>query len=111
MSKTKSWFFEEIKELTNPHPMRYKAEEKNVQTNRDKQDITTDNEDIQRIIKTYIQSPYSASLKTLFSFYFLRHNAQVPPYHNKTSTAASCVFYRSSLLALPSFFAMSQPPT
>lgn len=35
MSKTKSWFFEEIKELTNPHPMRYKAEEKNVQTNRE----------------------------------------------------------------------------
>ena len=58
INKTKSWFFEKIKKLTNLQPDSSRKKEKN-QTNtirNEKGEVTTDNVEIQRIMKTIMNN-------------------------------------------------------
>ena len=66
INKTKSWFFEKIK-LTNLQPDSSGKREKNHinKIRNEKGEITTDNAEIQRIIKDYIEQLYCNKMDNL----------------------------------------------
>ena len=67
INKTKSWFFEKINEMTNLYPDSSRKKEKN-QINKirnEKEEVTTDNAEIQRIIREYYGKQYGNKMDNL----------------------------------------------
>ena len=61
INKTKSWFFEKINKMDKALARLIKKKKKN-QTNKirnEKGEVTTDNGEIQRIIRDYYEQPYA----------------------------------------------------
>ena len=67
VNKTKSWFFEKLKKLTDLQPDSSRKKEKN-QINKirnGKGDVTTDNAETQRIIREYYEQLYGDKMENL----------------------------------------------
>ena len=67
INETKSWFFEKINKIDKPLSKLTKRQRENIQINKirnEKGDITTDTEEIQRIIRSYFKNLYSTKLET-----------------------------------------------
>ena len=65
INETKSWFFEKINKIDKPLSKLTKRQRENIQINKtrnEKGDITTDLEEIQRIIRLYFKNLYSTKL-------------------------------------------------
>ncbi|KAL6091998.1 hypothetical protein STEG23_001323 [Scotinomys teguina] len=68
INEIKSWFFEKINKIDKPLSRRTKRQRESIQINKIRSeigDITTDNEEIQRIIRTYFKNLYSTKLENL----------------------------------------------
>ncbi|KAL6088019.1 hypothetical protein STEG23_035602 [Scotinomys teguina] len=68
INETKSWFFEKINKIDKPLSRLTKRQRESIQINKIRNeigDITTDNEEIQRIIRSYFKNLYSTKLKNL----------------------------------------------
>ncbi|KAL6039443.1 hypothetical protein STEG23_018602 [Scotinomys teguina] len=68
ISETKSWFFEKINKIDKPLSWLTKRQRESIPINKIRNeigDITTDNEEIQRIIMSYFKNRYSKKLKNL----------------------------------------------
>ena len=68
INETKSWFFEKINKTDKPLFKLIKRQRKNIQINKnrhEKGDITTDNMEIQRIIRSYYNNLYTTKLENL----------------------------------------------
>ena len=81
VNQTRSWFFEKINKIDKLIARLTRGQRDSIQINKirsEKGDITTDTEEIQRIIRSYIKSLYSTKLKNLnerddflFLFFFI----------------------------------------
>ncbi|KAL6033363.1 hypothetical protein STEG23_021989 [Scotinomys teguina] len=68
INESKSWFFEKINKIDKPLSRLTKRQRESIQINKIRNeigDITTDNEEIQRIIRTYFKNLYSTKLENL----------------------------------------------
>ncbi|XP_076422449.1 membrane-associated guanylate kinase, WW and PDZ domain-containing protein 2 isoform X12 [Peromyscus maniculatus bairdii] len=68
INETKSWFFEKINKIDKPLSKLTKRQRERIQINKirnEKGDITTDIEEIQRIIRSYFKNLYSTKLENL----------------------------------------------
>ncbi|KAL6090741.1 hypothetical protein STEG23_013618 [Scotinomys teguina] len=68
INETKSWFFEKINKIDKPLSRLTKMQRDSIQINKIRNeigDITTDNEEIQRIIRSYFKNLYSTKLENL----------------------------------------------
>ena len=68
ISKTKSWFFKKVEKIDKPLSKLIKRQRENMQINKirnEKGDITTDTEEIQRIIRSYYKSLYATKLENV----------------------------------------------
>ncbi|KAL6083999.1 hypothetical protein STEG23_002518 [Scotinomys teguina] len=68
INETKSWFFEKINKIDKPLSRLTKRQRESIQINKIRNeigDITTDNEEIQRIIRSYFKNLYSTKLGNL----------------------------------------------
>ncbi|KAL6049574.1 hypothetical protein STEG23_029931 [Scotinomys teguina] len=68
INETKSWFFEKINKINKPLSRLTKRQRESIQINKIRNeigDITTDNEEIQRIIRSYFKNLYSTKLENL----------------------------------------------
>ncbi|KAL6064533.1 hypothetical protein STEG23_016378 [Scotinomys teguina] len=68
INETKSWFFEKINKIDKPLSRLTKRQRGSIQINKLRYeigDITTDNEEIQRIIRSYFNNLYSTKLENL----------------------------------------------
>ncbi|KAL6036462.1 hypothetical protein STEG23_034173 [Scotinomys teguina] len=68
INETKSWFFEKINKIDKPLSRLAKRQRESIQINKIRNeigDITTDNEKIQRIIRSYFKNLYSTKLENL----------------------------------------------
>ncbi|KAL6085164.1 hypothetical protein STEG23_031217 [Scotinomys teguina] len=68
INETKSWFFEKINKIDKPLSRLTKMQRESIQINKIRNetgDITTDNEEIQRIIKSYFKNLYSTKLDNI----------------------------------------------
>ncbi|KAL6033830.1 hypothetical protein STEG23_018818 [Scotinomys teguina] len=68
INETKSWFFEKINKIDKPLSRLTKRQRESIQINKIRNeigDITTDNEEIQRIIRSYFKNLYSTKLENL----------------------------------------------
>ncbi|KAL6058354.1 hypothetical protein STEG23_024193 [Scotinomys teguina] len=68
LNETKSWFFEKINKIDKPLSRLTKRQRESIQINKirnENGDITTDNEEIQRIIRSYFKNLYSTKLENL----------------------------------------------
>ena len=67
MSKTKSWFFEKVNkiDITLARLIKNKREESNQQIRNEKGEVTTDNAEIQRIIRDYQEQLYGNKMDNL----------------------------------------------
>ena len=96
INKTKSWFFEKIK-LTNLQPDSSRKKERKIKINKirnEKEEVTTDNAEIQRIVRDYYEQLYSNKMdnleemdRFLEKFNLLRLNQEkIEIMNNSTST-------------------------
>ncbi|KAL6087874.1 hypothetical protein STEG23_022054 [Scotinomys teguina] len=68
INETKSWFFEKINKIDKPLSRLTKRQRESIQINKIRNeigDITTDNEEIQRIIRSYFKNLYTTKLENL----------------------------------------------
>ncbi|KAL6068543.1 hypothetical protein STEG23_000946 [Scotinomys teguina] len=68
INETKSWFFEKINKIDKPLSTLTKMQRESIQINKIRNeigDITTDDEEIQRIIRSYFKNLYSTKLENL----------------------------------------------
>ncbi|KAL6088170.1 hypothetical protein STEG23_018085 [Scotinomys teguina] len=68
INETKSWFFEKMNKIDKPLYRLTKRQRESIQINKIRNeigDITTDNEEIQRIIRSYFKNLYSTKLENL----------------------------------------------
>ncbi|KAL6076002.1 hypothetical protein STEG23_007609 [Scotinomys teguina] len=68
INETKSWFFEKINKIDKPLSRLTKRQRESIQINKIRNEIghiTTDNEEIQRTIRTYFKNLYSTKLENL----------------------------------------------
>ncbi|KAL6086053.1 hypothetical protein STEG23_016109 [Scotinomys teguina] len=68
INETKSWFFEKINKIDKPLSRLTKRQRESIQINKIRNeigDITTNNEEIQRIIRSYFKNLYSTKLENL----------------------------------------------
>ncbi|KAL6067917.1 hypothetical protein STEG23_022533, partial [Scotinomys teguina] len=68
INETKSWFFEKINKIDKPLSRLTKRQRESIQINKirnENGDITTDNEEIQRIIRSCFKNLYSTKLENL----------------------------------------------
>ena len=68
INKTKSCFFEKINKIDKPLSILIKKKRENTQINRirnDKVEVTTDTEQIQRIMRDYCKQPYANKMDNL----------------------------------------------
>jgi hypothetical protein len=81
INKTKSWLFEKIKKIDKPLSKPTKGQRYSIQINKirnEKGDITTDTEDINRIIRSYFKNLYSTKLKNLNKMQDFLGRSQLP---------------------------------
>ena len=68
INKTKSWFFEKINKIDKPLSRLIKKKRKKNQLTKvrnEKEEVTTDNAEIQRIIRDYYEQPYGNKMDSL----------------------------------------------
>ena len=68
ISKTKSWFFEKINKIDKPIARLIKKKREKNQINKiknEKGEVTTDNAEIQKIIRNYYEQPYGNKMDNL----------------------------------------------
>ena len=68
INKTKSWFFEKINKIDKPLARLIKKKREKNQINKirnEKGDVTTDNEEVQRIIRDYYEQLYGNKMDNL----------------------------------------------
>ena len=66
INKTKSWFFEKINKIDKPLARLIKKKREKNQINKIRNEtgeVTTDNAEIQRIIRDYYEQPYSNKME------------------------------------------------
>ena len=62
INKSKSWFFEKINKIDRPLARLIKRKREKIQINKvrnEKGEVTTENAEIQRIIRDYYEQPYA----------------------------------------------------
>ena len=68
MNKSKNWIFEKIKNIEKPLARLIKKERENNQINKitnETGEVTTDNAEIQRIIRNYYEQPYGNKMDNM----------------------------------------------
>ena len=68
INETKSWFLEKINKTDKPFSKLTKRQRKNIRINKIRNEtgeITTDTEEIQRIIRSYLENQYSTKLENI----------------------------------------------
>jgi superfamily II RNA helicase len=81
IEKTKSWLFEKINKIDKPLARLSRGHRNNMQINTiryERGDITTETEEIQKIIRSYYKSLYSTKLENLDEMDNFLHRDQVP---------------------------------
>ena len=81
INKTRSWFFEKINKIDKPLARLNKRHRNSIQINKirnEKRDITTETEEIQKIIRSYYKSLYSTQLENLEEMENFLDRYQIP---------------------------------
>ncbi|KAL6086919.1 hypothetical protein STEG23_013424, partial [Scotinomys teguina] len=81
INETKSWFFEKINKIDKPLSRLSKRQRESMQINKIRNeigDITTNNEEIQRIIRSYSKNLYSTKLENLEEMDKFLHRYHIP---------------------------------
>ena len=81
INKTKSWFFEKINKINKSVARLIKKKWGKSQINKirnEKGEVTTDNAEIQRIIRNYYEQPYGSKMDNLDKMYRFLENFTLP---------------------------------